>query len=1804
MDDLVDLPDLTDEAVLDTLQQRFEQQQKIYTWVGSTLISINPYHDLGLCSPELIAAHVGLAAVNDGSLPPHVYSVAHAAYADMVHSGRSQSICNSGESGSGKTEATKIAMSFLASQSAARGGGGALEGQGEVERRIMESNPVLEAFGNAKTLKNNNSSRFGKYLDVQFDGRGSMVGATLTEFLLEKARVTTVGEAERSYHIFYQVCSALDGPEREAVPLLPAQQYKYLSGSSVLTVDGVDDQQNYLELRAGLRTLGVTDAQWLEVLKVLGAILSLGNLEISGGDDGDRVLISDTPAAAAVAEYLQCDREKLFEAMTTRKIQVAGEETSVPLRSDQVVELQQALAKALYHGLFRWIVETINRLLRVEEASSTIGILDIFGFEDFGDLNSFEQFCINFANEKLHRQFLHYVFELEEADYNAEGIEYSSVEFIDNQPCIVMIEGVGVGSGGPSVQQQGIISLLTETSKMPKGDDKLFQTRVEETHFDHANLITSRMRTDHFCVAHYAGAVKYNVDGFLRKNRDELQSDLRNVLFGSGSEQIAQYIRLDSGIEESEGEEGSDTKGSKKKKKRDQFIITKFSAQLTELVHRLTTSNTHYVRCIASNRTKSAMVFDVEHTAKQLRYAGVMDVCEVRQAGFAIRLPFDEFLRKYRNFVPGSAGDVATAETTEEKKHLCRSVLDQTEMTKHEYQLGKSKCFLKQKMIGALETLRQRLYNAASIKIQASFRRLRHYTTFKTLRRHTVALQCWVRRKQAVHRYRCVQAGMAALQAYARGHLARLAAGRLRNDTLRCQAMARGWLQRRVFAQLLLGHCRVLVDNLVLSSTADVGECLLFIQRRKDMDGLEDSIARLQMHSDGLVEQKRQELAALRSTGADYTTIASAAQWVIGLGEAGVCLAAEAVELERHRQEMVAEAKQDMTALLASQEPEEVTVALSKYKELEDQAPGEYSALQAHAMTMIDGVRATVVAFMAILEPDVAFPGGIASQMSVCRMFGGLMAKEEAMLQAALADVIHRAETTLRKLMQSTDEASIAQAIEHYSAANFRSGSEVRTLLKQVQKRLVVVRNAAVLAGELGSALGATELRQMRPMRQSYQLAEPAVREIVMESYELVNTHREALIHGLMQQVEALRVSRDYSRISARLPYLHAELNETDGWARELEPLRTLQAELVVEMTAKISEAISVEQRRPLMDPVATLSTLRKAEQFVEQPQVVAAREQLHDLYQQRLESARTMLVGAVHSADLRLALSLLRTHDEWVDLGEERRALEARVEELRAKAQHLLRGMIDTRHYTSSRPIAFQQVGAIRKALEVDFVGLGEELGGCYGALASHWRRLLEQHRKLMADALQNACEGGTGPFDAAAELVRVLLCARPYGNTLLKEVKQVEKRLDQAVAACASSCEEASQSKDLAVVVAAIVSSEPVAPLLKGPRAACNAQLQVLVRAAQSELRDCLAETCRDFGRIDAALEKFGDGEGGGSYTKHCARLLQDLRSKRQGLRNALCSQMEQMLLANGPLESDAEENSPGRSDAFETHGPLDIDRVLAAAAGCGDVDIATNRAALETQRDALIAAAVGRMQSAASGTELSVVENTLLELAGYHDSPPVLDAYAELQRSHEAMLASMRARVSALLKDPSCDATPLVSLLDEVEQSVARMGVGSALAPELEQLHARQDEALSAVHSLTQQLLASRDRAMVATAAEEFTQWAPGPAEEDVAALRRWELQLLKEEVKRLRRAVGAAVRGSLETATSVHRAGAAGALGAGARTNASRTSSRSHLAAGRHRGKRTTPSANRARGGHGGGGTTGAGMGSKSLPSRRK
>ena len=467
--------------------------------------------------------------------------------------------------------------------------------------------------------------------------------------------------------------------------------------------------------------------------------------------------------------------------------------------------------------------------------------------------------------------------------------------------------------------------------------------------------------------------------------------------------------------------------------------------------------------------------------------------------------------------------------------------------------------------------------------------------------------------------------------------------------------------------------------------------------------------------------------------------------------------------------------------------------------------------------------------------------------------------------------------------------------------------------------------------------------------------------------------------------------------------------------------------------------------------------------------------------------------------------------YEQWVDLSVEWAALEGRQEQLLEAARRSLYGMIDEGHFGAAVPI--QLVEAIRKALEVDYSGLKRELGDAFDALTEHWDRLVEEQRAVMRDALRVVVEDGPkhGPFDTAAELVKMLLCARPFGGRLEAEAKELERRMDGAVGACAEFCYQAAEKADLGAVTVALELSEGLAPILAAPRAACQAQLRALVDAAIVDLRDCCAEDCTDFGRIDSTLRQFGTGA---MYAEHCGSLLAELRARRLRLRNELLLQMEELC---------------------DDGAPLAIEVAVEAAVGCADEDIVVACAELEARRDALVSAAVEAMRSAGVSSDLGVVERALCAYAEYHHSAAVVKAHAQLQRQYKVVVASAKQRVEEVLVE--CQPGPMQTLLVELERSVQTMGAESSLAPELVRLRARHTEALSAVKRLASQLALTGDRVTVAAAAVEFAAWEDGAAEE-VAALRRRDMELIRLELERLKRSLKATMMGSLETAHRLH------------------------------------------------------------------
>ena len=542
-DDLTKLSYLNEPSILHDLRLRYASDD-VYTRAGPVLIAVNPFKRLDgtLYGPDVMRAHGHGASGASGAAatPPHVYATAAAAYRDMMASKKNQAVVVSGESGAGKTETTKIAMRYLASVGGGDGGG--------IERRVLQTNPILEAFGNAKTLRNDNSSRFGKLIDIAFDCAGKIKGASVRTYLLEKSRVTHQAEGERGYHVFYQLCAGASAAEREAwgVPEAPGF-FSYLSSSSVVAVAGVDDAKAYLETKRALAEVGASEDEISEIFKAVAAVLWLGNVHFdedatrADGAAAAAVTAAGAPALATAAKLLGVDANLLERALTTRKIHAGGESIVSVLNAASACEGRDALAKAIYAALFDSIVASVNEALGSSggdrgggrAAATSVSILDIYGFEYF-QKNSFEQLCINYANERLQQQFNKHMFKLEQEEYEREGIDWTKVDFEDNQACVDVIER----------RPMGILSLLDEQCAFPKATDDTFAQKMATELSSDAKYARDKRNERVFKVSHYAGEVSYDVDGFLDKNRDAIHPDLMSALMASSEDFVCTLAEL------------------------------------------------------------------------------------------------------------------------------------------------------------------------------------------------------------------------------------------------------------------------------------------------------------------------------------------------------------------------------------------------------------------------------------------------------------------------------------------------------------------------------------------------------------------------------------------------------------------------------------------------------------------------------------------------------------------------------------------------------------------------------------------------------------------------------------------------------------------------------------------------------------------------------------------------------------------------------------------------------------------------------------------------------------------------------------------------------------------------------------------------------------------------------------------------------------------------------------------------------------------------------------------------------------
>ncbi|KAM9481122.1 unconventional myosin-Va isoform 4-T4 [Clarias gariepinus] len=799
--DLTALSYLHEPAVLHNLKVRFIDSKLIYTYCGIVLVAINPYETLPIYGSDIINAYSGQ---NMGDMDPHIFAVAEEAYKQMARDERNQSIIVSGESGAGKTVSAKYAMRYFATVS-----GSASEAN--VEEKVLASNPIMESIGNAKTTRNDNSSRFGKYIEIGFDKRYHIIGANMRTYLLEKSRVVFQADDERNYHIFYQLCASSHLPEFKILKLSRASEFHYTMQGRNPVIDGVDDAKEMSTTRNAFSLLGINESYQMGLFQVLAAILHLGNVEVKDRDTDSSNIAPNNAHLSVFCELLGVAYQDMAHWLCHKKLKTATETYIKPVPRVQATNSRDALAKHIYAKLFNWIVEHVNKALHSSvKQHSFIGVLDIYGFETF-EINSFEQFCINYANEKLQQQFNMHVFKLEQEEYMKEQIPWTLIDFYDNQPCINLIEA-----------KMGVLDLLDEECRMPRGSDDSWAQKLYNTHLKTCALFEKpRMSNKAFIIQHFADKVEYQCEGFLEKNKDTVNEEQINVLKSSKFDLLVELFQDEDKVTSPTGsvpapggrtrlsikpDKGKPDQASKEHKK---TVGLQFRNSLQLLMETLNATTPHYVRCIKPNDHKYAFTFDPKRAVQQLRACGVLETIRISAAGFPSRWTYQEFFSRYRVLMKQK--DVLA-----DKKMTCRNVLEKLVQDQDKYQFGKTKIFFRAGQVAYLEKLRADKLRAACIRIQKTIRCWLERKKYLRIKQAAVVIQRYVRGHQARCLAKFLRRTRAAIiiQKYQRMYVQRTSYRRKRHAALAMQCILRAYMARQQYKALLRESKAIIIQKM------------------------------------------------------------------------------------------------------------------------------------------------------------------------------------------------------------------------------------------------------------------------------------------------------------------------------------------------------------------------------------------------------------------------------------------------------------------------------------------------------------------------------------------------------------------------------------------------------------------------------------------------------------------------------------------------------------------------------------------------------------------------------------------------------------------------------------------------------------------------------------------------------------------------------------------------------------------------------------------------------------------------------
>lgn len=711
VDDLVLLGSVSEASILENLKMR-HAADVIYAYIGHVLVVVNPYKWLDIYGEDSMRAYTHKARID---VPPHVFATAEETYRTMLSEEDNQCVIISGESGAGKTEASKQIQNYIAGVS----GSGA--GVDKVKRTFLESNPLLEAFGNAKTLRNNNSSRFGKYFELLFDSAGRPQGGKVTNYLLEKSRVVRPGKGERNFHIFYQILAGLPQAAREKLYLdRGAESFYYLKASGCFDVDDVDDAAEFEETMSAMHHVGIKRKQTELVIQTLAAVLHLGNVHFQSATVGDAEgsTVRDRESLEIACELLGLDVDRVEHALCYKLLQTMApggmiESYEVPQNPSQAKAQRDSIAKNVYDRLFDFLVERVNHALDIEkkaekhgenlqrEDMTTIGILDIYGFEIF-DKNGFEQFCINYVNEKLQQIFIELTLKSEQEEYAREGIAWAPIPFFNNKVVCDLIEA--------KRPTPGIFLILDDTvrtmhSRQGESVDATFLDKVSGLHQSHPHF-SKRGKT--FEIKHYAGDVQYSIDGFGDSNRDFLTKDIA-LIISESTNKLMRYIFPEE-IDLND-------------KRMPHTAGYKIRTQCEALVTALMDCTPHYVRCIKSNDQKQPNKMDDRRVVHQIKYLGLLENVKVRRAGYAYRGDYGRFVDRFRLL---SKETYPEFRGTDKKgtQAILRSAVKSLPQLENEVQLGKSMVFIQTpETFFALEKLREKKIGSFAKRIQRAWKK-------------------------------------------------------------------------------------------------------------------------------------------------------------------------------------------------------------------------------------------------------------------------------------------------------------------------------------------------------------------------------------------------------------------------------------------------------------------------------------------------------------------------------------------------------------------------------------------------------------------------------------------------------------------------------------------------------------------------------------------------------------------------------------------------------------------------------------------------------------------------------------------------------------------------------------------------------------------------------------------------------------------------------------------------------------------------------------------------------------------------